>query len=166
MSEISGVLPWTKSCFVCGEQNPDGLRLRSRIEDGRVFIDYRTRERDVGYRHIVHGGIAMTLLDEVMTWAAIVKMEGMCVAAELTTRLRHPVEVGVLIRVEGWVLRSSKRICFTEGVILNESGGVLLSASGKYMPMPEEGLELCEKDFIVNSKAIHPSDIIRRHAKD
>jgi len=28
------ILPWTRSCFVCGEQNPIGLNLRFRIEDG------------------------------------------------------------------------------------------------------------------------------------
>ena len=58
---LQGVLPWTKSCFVCGEQNPRGLHLRSRVEGELVIIDYTPRETDLGYRQIVHGGIAMTM---------------------------------------------------------------------------------------------------------
>jgi len=160
MRDIEGILPWTKSCFVCGVENPGGLHLRSRIEKGRVFIDYETRAEDVGYRHIVHGGIATTLLDEVMTWAAIVEMKGICVAAEMTTRLKRALEVGVSVRVEGWVVKASRRVCYTEGRILDSSGAELLVSTGKYMPMPADGVELTEKDFVVSPESINPKDII------
>lgn len=116
MNEISGVLPWTKSCFVCGEQNPRGLQLRSRIENGKIVLDYTTRAEDVGYRHIVHGGIAMTLLDEVMTWAAIVETGKMCVAAEMSTRLKEPIEVGASLRIEANVTKANRRVCYTMGI--------------------------------------------------
>jgi hypothetical protein len=38
---LNGTLPWTKSCFVCGEANRRGLRLRSRVENGVVVLTYR-----------------------------------------------------------------------------------------------------------------------------
>ena len=154
-----GWLPWTRSCFVCGEQNPHGLHLRSRLEGGRVVIEYTTRRSDVGYRHIVHGGIAVTLLDEVMTWAAIVATKKVCVAAELTVRLRQPIRVGQRLRVEGWVTRSSARLCLAEGVVRDEEGREMLRAAGKYMPMPAEMAELSEKDFVLSPEALNPLDI-------
>ena len=154
-----GWLPWTKSCFVCGEENPHGLHLRSRLEGGRVMIDYTTRRADVGYRHIVHGGIAATLLDEVMTWAAIVATRKVCVAAELTTRLKVPIGVGDRIRVEGWVTRAGSRLCLTEGVVRAPDGRELLTASGKYMPMPPDMAGLSEKDFVHSPEALDPLDI-------
>ncbi|MBN1269033.1 MAG: PaaI family thioesterase [Kiritimatiellae bacterium] len=160
MRTLSGTLPWTKSCFVCGEENPHGLRLRSRVEDGKVIVDYTTRETDVGYRGIVHGGIMMTLLDEVMTWAAILAMRKMCVAAELNVRLRRPVGVGQALRAEGRVTRPSARLTLTEGVVLDSEGNALLTAEGKYMPMSEEQAALSEKDFVLSPGAIRPGEIV------
>jgi len=151
---MQGTLPWTRSCFVCGEHNPDGLKQRSRLEDNVVVLDYFTRPTDVGYRHIVHGGIAMTLLDEVMTWAAIIATRKICVAAEMTTRLRHPIEKNQAIRVEGEVTEVKPRICYTAGRVLDANGKMLLKAVGKYVPMPEAGLALCEKDFVDSPDAI------------
>lgn len=157
--QLEGTLPWTKSCFVCGEDNAHGLRLKSRVEKGRVMLDYVAREADLGYRHIVHGGILATLLDEVMTWAAILSVRRVCVAAELTTRLKQPVRVGARLRVEGWVARKSSRLILVEGRILDERGAVMAEAEGKYMPMPAAQAELTEKDFVVSPDAIHPSRV-------
>ena len=159
LKPLSGTLPWTRSCFVCGEDNPHGLHLRSRIEIGRVILDYTPREADLGYKHIVHGGIAVTLLDEVMTWAAIVAARRVCVAAELVTRLRKPVQVGQTLRVEGWVARETSRLILTEGRILNAEGQALLTAEGKYMPMPKDQIELTQKDFVISPDSIPPQKI-------
>ena len=139
---LSGILPWTRSCFVCGQDNPHGLHLRSRVENGRVILDYAPREADLGYKHIVHGGIAITLLDEVMTWSAIVATRRVCVAAELTTRLKKPIRVGQTLRVEGWVTRQTSRLILTEGAFLDSGVQPPLTAEGKYMPMPKDQIEL------------------------
>jgi len=150
----TGTLPWTKTCFVCGVENPNGLRLRSRVEGDRIVLSHTTREADLGYRHLVHGGISMTLLDEVMTWAAIMTLRKACVAAELTVRLKHPVMVGQSLRVEGWIAGAKSRITLTEGRVLDDRQGVLATATGKYVPMPADGLPLCVKDFVESSEAI------------
>jgi uncharacterized protein (TIGR00369 family) len=144
----TGTLPWTKSCFVCGESNPHGLRLRSRVENDRIVTDHVTREADLGYRHIVHGGISMTLLDEVMTWAAILTLKRACVAAELTVRLKQPVTAGHAIRVEGWIQSARAKLVVAEGVVLDGRGQVLATATGKYVAMPASGVPLCVKDFV------------------
>ena len=155
-----GILPWTQSCFVCGESNPHGLHTHSRLSGGRVVLDYTTRESDLGYRHIVHGGIAMTLLDEVMTWAAIVQARRVCVAAEFTARLKHPIRVGQALRAEAWVVRATARLLFTESVLKNAEGVEVLSATGKYMPMPEEQVHLTEKDFVLHPSVLPPEQLL------
>lgn len=144
----SGTLPWTKSCFVCGENNPGGLHLRSRVDQDRIVIDYTTREQDLGYRHIVHGGISMTLLDEVMTWAAILTLRRACVAAELTVRLKRPVVAFQSIRVEGWIFEAKSKLVIAEGQVIDDRRQVLATASGKYVAMPAAGVPLCVKDFV------------------
>ena len=161
---LSGVLPWTRSCFVCGIDNPSGLHLRSRVESGRVVLDYTTRETDLGYRHIVHGGIGMTLLDEVMTWAAIVSCRRACVAAEMSTRLRKPMVVGQALRVEGWVTAARARLILTEARITDAAGTELMTATGKYMPMPADQAFLCSKDFVPDAGTLDPAMLLGEHA--
>lgn len=158
--KLNGKLPWTRSCFVCGENNPHGLHSRSRIEDGRVVIDYTTREADRGYRHIMHGGLAVTLLDEVMTWAAISATGRVCVAAELNARLKQPIRVPEQLRVEGWTTRVTPRLILTEGRIIGPDGAERLAATGKYIPMPKDQIELTEKDFVPSPETIPPSEIV------
>ena len=150
----NGVLPWTRGCFVCGQDNPRGLRLRSRLENGVVVLNYTTRESDLGYRNLVHGGIAATLLDEVMTWAAIVGVRRACVAAELTVRLKGPIAVARDLRVEGRVADLKARLLLTKGVILDDAGQTLMSATGKYVPMDNERAAHCSEDFVASPDSI------------
>ena len=141
-------LPRTRSCFVCGVENPVGLHVHSRVEaDGRVVVDYTPRAEDCGYRGIVHGGLLMTLLDEAMTWAALLESGRLCVAAELTTRLLKPAAPGVPLRVEARVTASG-RLYKVEGTATDAAGGIAARATGKYMPMPGSLLRECEKDFV------------------
>jgi len=149
-----GTLPWTRSCFVCGQDNPHGLRLRSRIEGDRVVLTHTPREADLGYRHLVHGGIAMTLLDEVMTWAAILAFKQAAVAAEVTVRLKHPIVAGRPIRVEGGITRATPRLVLSKGAILDGQNTVLVEATGKYVPMPAGGLHMCADDFVESCEAV------------
>jgi acyl-coenzyme A thioesterase PaaI-like protein len=154
-----GVLPWTRTCFVCGEANAEGFRLKSRVEQGIVVLDYTPQARDLGYRHLVHGGIAMTLLDEVMTWAAILGLRSMCVAAEMTTRLCEPMAAGERLRIEGWLSGGRKRLVTTTGTIRDGAGTTLATASGKYMPMPEGGRAECAEDFVTGAGSLTLSDV-------
>jgi len=137
------ILPWTRGCFVCGEDNARGLQLRSRRSGEKVVLEYTPRPEEQGWREILHGGIAMAVQDEVMTWAAILRSRCACVAAELSTRLRRPITIGQTLRVEGWVEPGSRpRLLRTSARILDEQGEELATARGKYMPRPEQDLPL------------------------
>jgi len=152
-------LPWTHSCFVCGQDNPHGLRLKSRVEGGRVVLDYTARASDLGYRHMIHGGIVMTLLDEVMTWAAILDARQACVAAEITVRLRKPVRVGQALRVEGEAAGGRPRLRLARGRILDANGEELAAGQGKYVPMPADLAGLCAKDFVKAEGTMDPRSL-------
>jgi len=159
MKQLQGTLPWTKSCHVCGQDNEDGYQLRSRIENGVIVLDYTPEEKHLGYRHIIHGGVSMTLLDEVMTWAAILATNQACVAAEMTTRLKGQVQLGTTLRVEGWVSKARGRLVLTEGHVLDQKGECLVTATGKYMPMPEDEFSLCSDDFVASPESISADKI-------
>ncbi|MBN1558478.1 MAG: PaaI family thioesterase [Lentisphaerae bacterium] len=159
-STVSGTLPWSRSCFVCGEANPRGLHVRSRIENGAVVLEYTPRESDLGWRHAVHGGITMTLLDEVMTWAAIVAARRACVAAEVRVRFKRPVAVGQRLRVEGRIREAHGRLLVTDGFARDPDGRTLAMAKGKYMPMTGEQYRLCAEDFVSGEGALDPGAVM------
>jgi acyl-coenzyme A thioesterase PaaI-like protein len=74
-------LPHSKHCFVCGEDNPDGFRLRFELgEDDHVFLRFNARRSMQGYGTVMHGGLQATLLDETMGWASSVAVKRMTVA--------------------------------------------------------------------------------------
>jgi uncharacterized protein (TIGR00369 family) len=151
---FSGTLPWSRSCFVCGEANPRGLHVRSRVEQGIVVLDYTTQESDLGWRHAVHGGMTMTLLDEVMTWAAMLAARRACVAAEVSVRFKRPVRVGQSLRVEGRIRDVHGRLVLTDGFARDTDGRTLAAAKGKYMPMTGEQYRLCAEDFVSRDGAL------------
>ncbi len=154
-----GVLPWTRSCFVCGEANPHGLRLKSRHEQGLVVIRYAPRDADRGWKEIVHGGIATTVVDEVMTWAAILYARRACVAAELSVRMLRPITVGQRLRFEGDVAAGKARLIQTRGRILDEAGTVFFEATGKFVPMAASVAAACAADFVEGPDAIPVREI-------
>ena len=160
----SGILPWTQSCFVCGESNPHGLHLKSRLEDGCVVLDFVPRAADFGWRHTVHGGITMALLDEVMTWASILTLHCACVAAEITTRLKKPVLPDRKFRVEGRIVKANTRLVLAKGEIRDERNELHALASGKYVAMPPDQFSCCEQDFVVGPDAIHPDQIFTKQS--
>jgi len=59
-------LPHTHSCFVCGESNAVGLKLRFTTDGRVVHTRFRLRAEHIGFRGVVHGGILATVLDEII----------------------------------------------------------------------------------------------------
>lgn len=146
-------LPWTRSCFVCGQDNPRGLGCRMRLEQDVVLLEYAVRPEDVGYRNVLHGGIASTLLDEVMTWAAFIALRGPAVAAEMTVRLKKPLRVGDRLEIRGWSEKAGRRLCRARGgIFLN--GETAAEAWGTYVPMPKELLGDATKDFVTDESVV------------
>jgi acyl-coenzyme A thioesterase PaaI-like protein len=142
-------LPRTRTCYVCGVENTGGFRLAMRVEaDGTVAGDYTPPPEDNGYRGIVHGGIAMTLMDEVMTWAAILGTNRLCVAAEMTTRFRRPMPVGAAYRFAGRITRATPRLVLAEASVTGPDGEAVATAEGKYMPMREGSAADAAVDFV------------------
>jgi acyl-coenzyme A thioesterase PaaI-like protein len=57
--------PNSRMCFVCGIENPIGLKLRFYTDDeGRCIARFRPKPEHQGYPGQLHGGIISALLDE------------------------------------------------------------------------------------------------------
>ena len=121
-----------KYCFVCGDQNESGLKARFFVQsDGSVASEYTVEQRFAGYDNIMHGGIAASLLDEVMI-KAILKDDILAVTAEMTVKFKAPVYVGQKMVLVGRVIESKGRLYRTEGVA-EVAGKVVAEATGTYI---------------------------------
>ena len=64
-------------CFGCGPKNPEGLQLRTRLEDDRVVSDWMPDPRLRGAKNVLQGGVMSVLMDEVGGAAAFVEYHRM-----------------------------------------------------------------------------------------
>lgn len=126
-----------KNCFVCGSENPIGLKLRF-FDDGRaVHTRYRPTTQHEGYRHITHGGLIATILDEVMIKAALAR-DIYCVTAQMEIRYKVPVPVDIELLFEGEITAQKGRIIKTRGRVTDEEGTLYAEATATYMTVSEE----------------------------
>lgn len=134
------LLPWSDTCFVCGEKNPLGLKLHFELEeDGRVVIDPLVFDPTFeGYPEHVHGGVVTAALDESAGWACTVQTGSLYFTAELTVRFRRAVPGGVPLHLEAECLEARRRLARGRSRILDAEGRVLAEAEGRFLPVPPE----------------------------
>jgi len=132
-------LPHTKSCFVCGESNPIGLRLRFETDGRLVRAVFTPRPEHAGFRQVVHGGLLATLLDEIMVWACAVQTRRFAFCAEMNVRYVQPARPGETITATGELTGNRRNRLFEAAATLrNAKDVVLATATGKYLPIPPE----------------------------
>ncbi|KAK3369957.1 HotDog domain-containing protein [Podospora didyma] len=92
-----------------------------------------------GWAGICHGGIVMTILDEVMgQLPAVNKLRGVMsdmplMTAYLNTKFLRPVRTGTTIMVTARFTKIEGRKHWTEGFIYDEHGNVLASADALFI---------------------------------
>jgi uncharacterized protein (TIGR00369 family) len=128
-------LPHTHECFVCGESNVAGTRVRFTWEQDHVVTRVVAREEHCGYRGIVHGGVLSALVDEAMGWAPAYVKKRMAVTGEMTVRFVKSVPVGTRLVITGRFAADRKLFWETEGAIKGEDGTVYVTAKAKYVPL-------------------------------
>jgi uncharacterized protein (TIGR00369 family) len=131
-------LPHSSGCFLCGDENIQGVRTAFFVEEGAVRARLSLPAHVNGYKGVAHGGVVAALLDETMGWSATVfgEKHPMYVTAELTVKYMAPVPVGEPVEVVGRLIEDGGRVAYAEGE-LSCGGKVRARASGKFMPMSD-----------------------------
>ncbi len=143
------VLPHTHSCFVCGESNPIGLKLRFETDGRIVRTHFVPRPEHVGFRQTVHGGLIATLLDEIMVWACAVQTRRFAFCAELNVRFQSPLRPGGKVLATAELVENRRgKIFEAKGELTDEAGEILASATGKYLPIKQEMAAELAEDFV------------------
>jgi acyl-coenzyme A thioesterase PaaI-like protein len=121
------------NCFACGTLNEHGLGLQIHVEPGRSWTELVLASSFEGWEGIAHGGILCTILDEVMAWA-LVGEDNWGVTARMSVDFKKPVPIGTVLRADGWITRSRRRLVETQARMVDATSGVeLASATGVYV---------------------------------
>lgn len=128
MSETSkNAAPTYDMCFVCGANNPIGLKLSFDIVDGTYVAYFTPNENHQSYDGIVHGGIISTLLDEIMGKYVWVLTGNPSFTARLEVRYRRHGEIGKQLRLESRIIKNKGKLYEVEGKLWQVDGEVLIA---------------------------------------
>ena len=148
-------LPHTRTCFVCGEANPAGLRLRFETDRQIVKTRFVPRPEHIGFRQTVHGGIIATVLDEIMVWACAVQTKRFAFCAELNVRFLHPLRPNQAVVGQGRLVANRRGKLFAaQAELQDESGTVLATGAGKYLPINDETLAGLADDLVGDASGL------------
>jgi acyl-coenzyme A thioesterase PaaI-like protein len=129
----------SRLCFVCGQENPGGLRLRFAVDGrGGAEASWCAAAPHQGFAGVIHGGVVLSVLDEAM-WYAAFGLGGVVMTAEANVRYRRRVEVGQELRVVGTVERRRGRLWECAAALCcRHAGEPLATATGKFLAAPAE----------------------------
>ncbi len=141
--------PSARWCFVCGVENPYGLKIRF-FNDGfhRVLARVTLGDEYQSYPGIAHGGILATILDETMG-RAILAEDGaddidrarFMFTVKMETRYRKPVPLNEEFVVQGWVEKDRGRTVQVGGKVILPDGTVAVEASATLVDIPREQVD-------------------------
>lgn len=120
-------------CFVCGPDNPLGLRLVFRMDGDICRAEYVPGAFHGGYENMTHGGIIYSALDDVMAnWLFLQGIRGHTARCEI--RYREPVELGEKLLLEGRLVKRKGRLAMLSGTAKRASDNTLVAeAEGTFM---------------------------------
>jgi uncharacterized protein (TIGR00369 family) len=142
------VLPHTRSCFVCGESNPVGLKLLFHTDGQIVQTRFTPRPEHIGFKGVVHGGLISTLLDEIMVWACAVRTKRFAFAAEMTVRFKNTARPNEELIATGELATDRRKLFEAKAELRSAAGQLLATATGKYVPVPDTDLTGMARDFV------------------
>ncbi len=134
--------PSSRTCFVCGRDNP--LGLRTRWESDRAAGEVRARleipEPFNGYPGTAHGGVLSALLDEAAVRTALLEggFDDLLVTARLEVTFRRPTPTRTPIVVAARIAKRVGTRVVAEAEIRLDDGTVTARAEALLARPPPE----------------------------
>jgi uncharacterized protein (TIGR00369 family) len=126
-------------CFVCGQNNPHGMRLKFILDEQRqTFIcHFRLSKRYTGPPGHTHGGVIACILDDAM--GKVNKLHHVvALTKEMTIEYLKPVPLNKKLRVEGREEKVHGRQHINTAEILNDKNEVLARSRGIFIAIDPE----------------------------
>ena len=124
--------PSSRHCFICGVQNPFGLKLQFE-DDGENTVRAQVCVPDQfnGYPGIVHGGIVAAILDETSGRALLARGHddrNLFVTLKMEIRYRQPTPTNTSLMALGTIVKAGKARAIVHGELRLPDGTVTAEA--------------------------------------
>ncbi len=144
MTETIVKQPNSRMCFICGVDNPVGLRLRIyQTGPGVIETTYTAPEHFQGYPGVLHGGIVATILDEMSGRALMGDPSSprFMFTGKLEVKYRKNVPIGQPLKIIGKAGKSKGKTAEGWAGIYDENGNLLAEAETLLINVPQETLD-------------------------
>ncbi len=123
------------NCFVCGPDNPAGLRLEFRLDGAICRSEYTPAEHHIGYDGVVHGGLIFSALDDVMANWLFLRGER-AVTGKCDIRFRNPAAPGSTLLLESQLISRKGRLATLEAKAISaDEQRVVAEATATFVVM-------------------------------
>lgn len=125
--------PDANRCFVCGPDNPIGLRIDYRIEGDLCRATFTPGTEHVGYDEMTHGAIIFGALDDVMAnWMFL--QGARAYTGKCDIRYRQPVPVGTQLELTGRLVKRKGKMAVLAGeAVRTDDNKVVATAEASFM---------------------------------
>lgn len=117
---------FSSNCFACEPTNPEGLAIPFFHDDERAMVvaEFTLSNAFSGAPSYLHGGVVMTILDEIQAWGTIAIAGKFAVTTKTTVEFPRPVRVDKTYTAEAEVTSFGDTSIETVGRILDHQGKV------------------------------------------
>jgi acyl-coenzyme A thioesterase PaaI-like protein len=136
--------PNSRMCFICGVENPIGLKLKIyQASPGVIETTYTAPEHFQGYPGVLHGGIVASILDEISGRALMgdASAPRFMYTGKLQVRYRRNVPIGKPLRIVGKAIKSKVKSAEGWAGIYDQDGNLLAEASTLLIDLPKETID-------------------------
>ena len=145
IKNVGQLQPNSRHCFVCGLENPVGLKLRIyRTRPGVIEATYTAPEHFQGYPGVLHGGIVASLLDEISGRAHMGDPSAprFMFTGKIEIKYRKNVPIGKPLKIIGKAGKSKGKMAEGWAGIYDETGALLAEAATLLIDVPEDTLDM------------------------
>lgn len=137
--------PNSKMCFICGLENPVGLKLKIyQTEPGVIETTYTAPEHFQGYPGVLHGGIVAAILDEISGRAHMGDPSNprFMFTGKLEIKYRKNVPIGKPLHIVGKAGKARAKMAESWAGIYDEHGELLAEANALHINVPQDQFDL------------------------
>jgi acyl-coenzyme A thioesterase PaaI-like protein len=124
-------------CFACGIDNPIGLKLRFRFEEGKAKAEFTPGPYHQSWDGVFHGGLLALCLDEAFGY--VLYFQGIrAMTAKMELRIRRTIRIGQTIRITGEIRKRTRRLVETYAIAQLEDGTLAAESTASMFVMGEK----------------------------
>ena len=128
-----------KDCFGCGSENHSGLRMTFETNGSQIRSKLTVSSQFRGWSKLVHGGVISTILDETMSWAAIILTKKFILTKKMTIQFQRPIFVeSTLCGIGSIKEKTGERKAIVTGELFDDQGRLCATSEGEFVLYTKE----------------------------